>query len=504
MAKAKVKTPENDDDLLEHAMRDPRVWRHFLNIDGASNAPVMFGSVAEEWQHKDLCAMDPCLKYIAGVTPDRPLKNCFWLQYARGHNKTGSIAMQVAWLLAASKKNINGIAGAADRDQAKLISDAMKRILSINPWLESDLGLKHTKYEVSNVNTGSSMVIMSADAASSFGSTPNFTLCDEFTHWGNNENFWSSLASSFAKKEESGMLIVACNAGAGKDWKWRVREAARTLPEWYFSAPEGVIAGWITQKTLNSQRRLLPPTEYSRLWDNKWQETAGEFVTLAEAKACEDWRLNEEEHGVEGWEYVATVDFAEKRDYTVGCVGHVYDRRIIVDRMDVIVPQPNRPTKTSWVLEWMRNVQREFRNVRFVVDPYQLLTVMEMLSDEGFDIHRFEFMSGVGNYEIAMALRQAILHGVVAWYPGCGALTQDDAAWVTEDSPDDLTHELASLITVKTHAGKRWRFDHLQDEVHHDDRSFCLGVLVHYCCKANERGYDYFGIDDPIVAAYSS
>ncbi len=119
------------------------------------------------------------------------------------------------------------------------------------------------------------------------------------------------------------------------------------------------------------------------------------------------------------------MDYAEKHDFTVGGIGHVYDHKILVDRMDVEMPRPGKSVKTSWVRNWMQNIQERFLDVLFIVDPYQLVTIIEELGADGFDIERFDFGSGKGNYEIGIALRQAIIHNRVEWYPNCGAVQRE-------------------------------------------------------------------------------
>lgn len=470
---------------LQLIMRSPSHFRNRLVIDIENRGKSPLGQVIEPWQQVDYAAIDPAMMWLAGRRADRPQKTRAWLQRARGHSKTTDIAVMLTWLLLSSQRQVRGIGGAEDKDQAKLLRDQMVSIGENNEWLKAHLSYKN--YVIENVSTQSSLTIISSDVASSWGFTPDFVICDEFTHW-TQPGFWTSMFTSYAKK--NGVLIIGCNAGAGRDWKWNVREGARVNPEWHFSSPEGCIASWFTPQALAEQRAMIPPNEYSRLWENRWQETGGEFVSLDEAEACRDENLRFRDKGIPGWSYIAVVDYAEKKDYTVGLVGHVENRRIIIDRMDVIVPRPDRPTKPSWVREWMKNVQADFRHVRFVIDKYQLLGTAEDLIEHGFEIEEFDFGSGNGNYEMAVAFRQCILAQRVRWPAGTGAI---DQPW----GRDDLETELASLVVTPYSNGKRWRFDHLRDDTHHDDRAFVTGVLCLHCCKGRKEGFGYFGVTDP-------
>lgn len=451
-------------------------FRENLMIDATGDGLRRFGEVMEPWQKSDFEAMDPCLAWLADRSPAVPKWQRFYRQRPRGHSKTGDTATSIMWLLLAAKRPLWGIAAAEDKEQAALVRDAMEKLGDDNEWLKEIIEFKN--WIIMNKATGAYLQIISSDTNSSYGLTPDFTVADEFTHW-SQQKFWSSVFSSFTKRAKKGMLIVLCNAGAGRDWRFKVMDEARNDPRWHDSILDGPQASWITQDDLDEQRRMLPRLEFERLWMNKWQETGGEFVTLDEAqRCCSPERVMAERAPFMGLPpYIASVDFAEKKDYTVGVVLHESDRKIIVDRMDVIVPTPETPTRVEWVEIWMRNIVERFHNVLFVLDKYQLLGVAQRLIDEGYDVTYFDFASGNGNYELGLVLRQLIVNSMIEWYPQCG-LPLDPV-----DPNDDLEHELASLVVIPYQNGRKWRFDHLQDGFHHDDRAFALGAACLHLIK---------------------
>src|SRR5262249_6052097 len=151
-----------------------------------------------------------------------------------------------------------------------------------NPIVCPDLVAR--KSAISNSQTGSRLEVISSDVRSSWGRLPDFVICDELCHW-EKPDLWHSLLSAAAKKPEC-LLIVLTNAGVGTGWHGDVREAARTSSEWHFPSLAGSQAPWITPASLAEQKKLLPPAVYARLWENVWQHSDGEFVTLAEAEAC--------------------------------------------------------------------------------------------------------------------------------------------------------------------------------------------------------------------------
>ncbi|MBX3436075.1 MAG: terminase [Planctomycetaceae bacterium] len=425
-----------------------------------------------------------------------------YIERPRGHSKTSDTALQIAWILLAAKRSVSGIAAAADRDQASLIHRAIQRVAEINSDLCTDL--RFVEHAVRNTVTGSRLDVISSDVRSSWGALPDFVVCDELCHW-ERPDLWYSLLSSAAKKPQC-VLTVLTNAGVGRGWQWDVREHAQQSPAWYFSSLDGPHAPWITEDWLTEQKALLPPAVFERLWLNLWQHSDGEFVSLAEAEACRDETLAYQECGTAGRWYVASVDYAEKHDFTVGCVCHHEGGRIVVDRMDVVRPTPDRPTPVRWVEDWIEDVATQFRDVMFVVDEHQLVGTIQTIQQR-FVVQRFDFAAGRGNHRLAALLRRLIVHRQVAWYPGCGDVENNTArqssdavrAGVAGPGPrDDLETELASLLLRQSEAG-RLRIDHRRDGRHHDDRGFALGAA---CLMLHERsgGPETFLISPPSAA----
>lgn len=442
------------------ARHSPADYRDVIRL-GRGSSPWL-RDVIQPWQQRDFAALDPAWYALAGRGSTNGIRRAY-LERPRGHSKTTDTAIQVTWILQHAKDAVRGLAAAADQEQALLLHTAIADLIRHNPLICPDLEVQ--KLVVKNRETESRLQVISSDVTSSWGQLPDFVLCDELCHW-THPDLWYSLCSSAAKKPDC-LLLVLTNAGIGRGWTWDVREAARTSPEWYFSSLEESCAPWITPQTLAEQRRLLPPPVYARLWQNRWQHSDGEFVTLAEAEACIDPTLTEQETGQPGRQYIAAVDYAEKHDRTVGVVVHREPQGLVVDRMDVAVPAPGQPVLVRWVEDWLVRVAGQFGDVRFILDEYQLLSVIQTY-ESVYDLTRFDFSAGKGNHALAITLRQLILHRQVRWAPGTGQLASSAGR-------DDLTTELAALL-LKTGSGSRWRIDHRRESGHHDDRAFALGA----------------------------
>lgn len=467
----------------------PELFRHLTRVCEGDARTLR--DLIQPWQERDFAALDAAWIALAHMpraeraAPAEAGCRRAYLERPRGHSKTFDTALQIAWILTAARRPVRGLAAAADKDQSLLLWQSVERLARFNRHLT--LPLRFTADRIRNEQTGSRIDFITSDVGSSYGHDPDFVICDELCHW-EKEELWQSLFSSAAKRRQSVLLILS-NAGTGRGWQWDVREMARTAPGWHFSRLEGPQAPWITAESLAEQRSGLPRPVYDRLWLNIWQHSDGEFVTLEEAQACRDPARREQQSGQPGFGYVAAIDYAEKHDLTVGCLVHCEGRRVVVDRMDVVRPSPERPTPVQWVEDWIHRIARDFGNVRFVVDEYQLVGVIQRL-ERSYRMERFRFASGTGNHELATTLHRLIVEKQVVWYPGCGAVAGNAAD--PRGTADDLETELAALVTKESRG--RIRFDHVPGK--HDDRSFTLGAACVTALK-EEGGGDFLEIQEP-------
>lgn len=494
-----------DPATLDAMSRVPMIFRNEIRVMIEGKGLVRFGDIMEPFQKEVFDAKDQALKFLAGITNEKPEKTRFWTQRARGNSKTTDEAINILWLVTFAPTMLEGAVFADDEKQAGLVHKEAKKLIQANKWLLDYLDI--FKFEIKNKANGSTCIAQASDVSSSWGLTLKYIICDELTHW-SKPDLWHSVISTFAKQGH--YLSILCNAGVGRDWRWEIREAAQKQPGWYFHSLENKCASWINEEVLAEQRVLLPKNEYERLWLNKWQDDGGNFLTESEVQACRDPELSELAcTACDGWVYVASIDYAEKHDRTVGTVMHQEGDTIIVDRMDVICPKVlERPTKVSWVEHWMENVQQAFGAkhgaVYFVIDRHQLVGTRQKLQERGFHITEFEFASGTGNYRMAMVLRQMVLQQRVRWYPGCGQIyDHDNRPVLNYGRPDDLETELAQLITKNYSGNQRYRFDHNSQT--HDDRAYSLasGLLFFadqpYMPNLEESMIDYdFGLQGPL------
>jgi hypothetical protein len=297
-------------DVLKRLQNSPVAFRSALLIDSDSG-PQRLGAICDDWQRRDFEALDDGWKAVAGVgNVTAPVLRA-WLERSRGHSKTSDLAVMVAWALFASSRRLSGVLAAADRDQAKLLRDAVSKLVRLNPWLAEYITVQEGK--ILNPHTGSECVVIASDVASSYGLLCDFIICDEVTHWAD-RGLWDSLLSTAAKRKTC-LLLCITNAGFCDRWQFTIREAIRNDPSWYFSRLDGPKARWITADRLAEQRRLLPDIAYRRLWLNEWSGGSGDAIHPDDLLAA--LTMTGPMDGKElGWAYVSGLDLSVSRDAT--------------------------------------------------------------------------------------------------------------------------------------------------------------------------------------------
>ena len=478
--------------FFTEAAADPRAFRAALRLE--RGGPPL-GRIALPWQADDFAATDAAWCRAAGVPVPADLReqedaaggpvSRAWLERPRGHSKTLDTAAMLAWAVRFARHPARGVVAAADADQAGLVRDALAALARANPALLA--GVEVGAKKIRNAATGAEAQFISGDAASSYGLTPAFVVCDELCHW-KDDRLWHSLLSSAAKTPAC-LLVVLTNAGWGRDWRWAAREAARAAAapdyrggrRWAFRRVPGPCAPWVTPDSLAEQEAMLPRPVYRRLWLNEWQSAgAAAFFTPAEVAACVDEIAPAHDCGVPGVRYAAGLDYGEKRDRTACCLAH-RDRatgRIVIDRLAVAAPAAGRPVPVSFIEDWVNEVARLYPGVRVVADDYQLAGLAQRLAGR-VTIERFAFAGGKGNDDLARSLRRAVLGGRLAFRPGVGTVSPGslpgDTTGDGDGERDDLAAELRALELVERPGG-RVRFDHPPGG--HDDRAFALSLAV--------------------------
>lgn len=440
---------------------------YFLNsiVVPAPPEPAPFGLIAEPWQHESLGPKIPAIEHLAGLSKEYAGPLRFMDILSRGHNKSSKEAWLSVWLALASRRIIHGYILAADRDQGRLIVQAAEDLLGLNDWLRGAV----TIHKDTITGPGGSVSVLPCDAASSMGLRGNFYIADEITHW-KRQKEWNALVSGLRKIRPT-VFCVLSNAGSLGSWQHEAFETAGADPEWCVFYRPGVLASWLDRAGLDRDRRLLPPSEAARLIDNEWIDPAAEhdYLRRSELLVCEAggesrglrYRLRRE-YGVSN--YVAAIDYGPRRDRTALVVLHCApDGPVVVDRLDVWQGTPESPVQIQAVEAWVKDVQKGFCPLAWVIDPYQMESTIQWMGREGLPVEPFKSRAGQGNFELAQLLRALVVDRKLLWYPGAGQL-----------GSETLVDELAALRVKRMSYG--YRFDHETQK--HDDRAVAIAMAA--------------------------
>ena len=355
--------------------RDPSAFRADLLID-VNGTARRFGDVQDDWQRKDFSSLDAALMRCVGRSED-PAKMRAYLERARGHSKTCDLAVTCCWALAFATRPIRGYGYAADKDQARLLRDAVETIVRLNPWLSDILSIdsdKVTNHASGHPGEGSRLDISASDVASSFGILPDFVIADELCHWLGDGSLWHSIISSVAKRDNC-LLVVISNAGFIDSWQWSARESARTDEAWYFSRLDGPVASWITPERLAEQRRMLPAVAFNRLWGNQWSTGAGDGLSHSDREAAFDETLGPTLKAEPGWLYCAGCDLGLTRDcasvVVLGAPAGGIAGRIRLARCKLWRPTPGRKIDLAAVETYILLMDEVFHLEQVAFDPWQ-------------------------------------------------------------------------------------------------------------------------------------
>ncbi len=457
----------------------PRAFRKGLMIE-TDAGPATLDSKLDPWQRADFEAVDNGWKRIArNKTIDGPVKLRAYFERPRGHSKTTDLAVQVAWILFATERMISGVAAACDKDQARLLRDSIAKLVSENGFLAKFLDVQ--AYRIVNVRSGSTLDILSADAQSSYGLTPDFIVLDEITHWVN-EALFVSLFSASAKKASCGLFTISnAGVGMGKSWQWSFREAARTGgDDWHFSTINGPKASWISDKHLAEQRRILPPVAYERLWLNKWTTGQGDAITEADILRAVTEPKQPTRESFVGATFIAGLDLGIKRDASAISIGGCESNgsRVRLAHTQAWLPEDGKPIDLMKLEEEIVALHKLYGFDLFY-DPWQAELLAQRLRSRGVRTHEVPF-SGPNLQKMASATVETFSEGQIALY--------DDAA---------LLDDLRSLKVIEKSYG--YRIDAERGAAGHADRAIALALMLHGARSSESLGgIGIFSADGPL------
>lgn len=479
-AKAQMAAQSKERAAIEQRLNDLcgthslRAYLDVVTID-CRPAPRQFRDVAEPWQWEIVEPMIPAIEQAAGIpqAAEYAGPRSFWLTLPRGSDKTSMAARLCNWLLGFSRRCINGVIAAADRDQAALLRRAMEREADLNaPWLKRRISFKRATISSTRhaVSPASQIDVITSDAPSSFGLIPDLVICDEVTQW-RSQAIWDSLMSARIKRPDC-VVIVLTNAGLQGSWQWDALQQAKQSDRWRVYEAPRMLASWMDAAEIAEARKLLTPALARRMFDNQWIDptTDNEYLTRSQVEACERLGarlgLSFRSDGDSGVRYVAAVDYGPVKDRTVMVLMHRAGEVVVIDQMLVLQGSRDNHVSLAKVDGWLASVHKRFHRPVIVLDPYQLEATAQKFERQGCTVERFEPRGGKSNYELAENLRTLVINGRLAWYACCGSIELSDG------KADTLVDEMASLVVQPMSYG--YRINHTSAK--HDDRCVAIGM----------------------------
>lgn len=455
-------------DDIRRFKRSPAAFRGALFIRKGNGVGLF---APDPWQAENLAALDPMWMRVAGVPMEKPeLRKFAWLGRARGHSKTMDEAMQLVWVIAFSTKPLNGIAAAGAKDQAKFIRDAVLRIILLNPWLgKTGLNLINVQnYRVFNPKTKSEVDIISSDAPSSFGATPDFILCDELTHWRSEDGkceLWDSLFSS-ADKVPHCILVIMTNAGYERTWQAQVRDMAiADTHDWIYRNLNGPMASWMGTDFLKRQGKGLTKKAFARLWLNIWQVESGDALELEDIEACVKMGIERKVMRLyspePGWLYIGGLDLSTKRHRSAFVMLAVHPDEHRVKLAYARSWKPDSETGKVDLPAIQADIERQhktFRLSKLMYDQAQAILMAQQLQQVGIFCEEMSF-SGKGLSVMATTIIEAFKGRYVELY-----------------RDEELISDLTKLNIVERAFG--FKIEASEDQSGHADRAFAFAIAL--------------------------
>lgn len=418
---------------------------------GRRSAP--WGSVATQQQSEDALAV---LR--------EPGSWHMWLR-PRGSSKTQDASLvALACLLTIQPPNSRSLAYAVDKDQAALL---MEKLAHLTAPLAVQGLLEVTAARITNPATGAALTVESSDAPSALGQTPWLVVVDEFCAWPDRRgtrSLWQAIVSSMPKRPDSRLLVIS-SAGDPGNWTHDVVRAARTGGSWRFSRMPGP-SPWWSERDVAKQREALSDAAFS------WY-VLNEFAAAENALASADDLAAAVMPGVESRPYdpahvyAVGVDLGRKVDASVVAVAHREGDRVVVDRVDRLLPTRARPVRLETVESLVRARHAEYGNAHVRMDPAKGEQMSQRLGEDGITVEEFTFHEGAID-RLASNLSRLFQERRIS----------------VPDVPD-LLEELGTVI-LKTLPSGRARIDHHSGR--HDDQAVSIALAAHWL-----MGQTYWG-----------
>lgn len=412
-----------------------------------------WGEAAEPVQWRDAASV---------LDVDGPRRH--WLGRSRGYSKTTDTAgLTLAMMLTQLAPGAAAYAGAADKDQARLLADKIRGFVQRTPELAGALTVQ--SYRVVAERNGVVLEVLAADAASAYGLTPALLVIDELCQWPGSPNareFFTALTTALPKVPDA-RLVVMSTAGDPAGWPRKVYDQALKSSLWRVSEVHGP-APWQSAAEIAEQEAALMPSMFRRLFHNEWTASEDKLVDPSDLDAA--MVLNTPQSPDPDRQYVAGLDVGLKNDRTVLVVGHAervpdgdghLSVRVDIDHLVRWRGSREHPVQLEDIEAAVLEVWRRYRP-RILVDPWQAAGLVQRLAGRGVRISEFPFTTqSVGR----------VAHGLYSLLR---------SRRIRLPRLDDTLREELLNVRLRESAPGVFRLDH--DSGRHDDQAVAIGLVA--------------------------
>lgn len=396
---------------------------------------------------------------LAVLDPDAA-QGRHWLGRPRGFSKTTDVAaLALVVMLTQLPPGARCYAAAADRDQARLLLDALAGFVIRTPELAGAVVLDQYK-----VTTRNNVVleVISADAASAYGLRPYLLVMDELCQWPETRNarkVYEALSTSLPKVPSSRSVVIT-TAGSPGHWSRRIYDTALAESRFWRVSDVHDAPPWVDPAEIEAERRRLPESAFARLWRNEWAAAEDSAFRPEDVAACATLTgpLSPNAAVQMGGGYVVACDLGWRNDRTVIVVAHAeeHKRRLIVDRLHVLQGSRKSEVDLLAVERLIDGLAAEF-SASVVFDPAQAIAIRQSLSSRGVRCREHIF-SATSNTRLALLMLELVRsHRLVM------------------PNDDELISEFLNVRIVERGPGL-YRVDHDPDK--HDDRVVAIGMCA--------------------------
>ena len=215
----------------------------------------------------------------------KPQFRYVWCELPKGAGKS-TIAAALMLVEAAMEPATHCFITAVDADQARIILEALKGLISRSRRLKAAITQTTNLFTLSN---GSFLKIMSSHEPSfhGIGAAARRTrfLLEEVTQW-ESPAMYHAILSQLAKHSDSQMLILT-NAGLTDGWQLPARDQLKAAGAHMHVSQPGWLPSWTSPEDVEALKLTMPEPMWRRFFLNEWiSGTIGQAISEADWDAC--------------------------------------------------------------------------------------------------------------------------------------------------------------------------------------------------------------------------